>query len=568
MTRYELLERIGVGGMAEIFRGTAVAAGGFEKPVAIKRILPHLSQDDRFVKLLIGEAQMLSLLRHRSVVQIFDVGLGPDGHYFLVMEYVDGADLSSVYDKLEAKRKRLPVDLALHVCAEVAEALDFAHNAKGTDGEHLRIVHRDVSPANVLLSRSGEVKLTDFGIAKRAEEVTGHGGVRGKFAYISPEQAINAKVDARSDVYSLGIVLFELLLGHRLYSSMPDFDALRAVREGRVPRPRDIDRELAPELEEILLTALAREPDDRFPSAREFGTQMRTFRYSLSSSGGDPAKEISRIVNKFAPETAEPEEKEPTVVRIATAAGFTITGFDPATPRPAVSGPDFGVDADDFGVDADDFDEGRLDEARRAFDDYDEEELSANSLDPLLLDAPAAHVPDESPFAPVLSDAETRLVDTRRGPTNLPVEPAEDRANTERITTSALDRAATPTVQDVFSAGEIIPERLDTPPSVEQWRASSSHDETLRRARLRTLVMMSLAAVAVAALSFLMAASIIGSAPSPGAPGIDAGATVAPVIEDAEPGGNSEVVMPPDEIEPKKVKKAKKPTGKRRKRGK
>src|SRR5262245_60518492 len=145
MTRYELGERIGVGGMAEIFRGKAVAAGGFEKPVAIKRILPHLSQDERFVKLLIAEAKILSQLRHRNVVQIFDVGLGEDGQYFLVMEFVEGTDLGALYERLEAARKRLPLDLALHLGAEVCEALDHAHHARGADGEPLNIVHRDVS---------------------------------------------------------------------------------------------------------------------------------------------------------------------------------------------------------------------------------------------------------------------------------------------------------------------------------------------------------------------------------------------------------------------------------------
>src|SRR5215471_11720247 len=151
VTRYELLDRIGVGGMAEIFRGKAVAAGGFEKPVAIKRILPHLSQDKRFVELLIAEAKVLSLLKHRNIVQIFDVGLGDDGQYFLVMEYVDGKDLGAIQRGLEARRKRVPSDLALHVGAEICEALEHAHSARAPDGKPMSLVHRDVSPSNVLL---------------------------------------------------------------------------------------------------------------------------------------------------------------------------------------------------------------------------------------------------------------------------------------------------------------------------------------------------------------------------------------------------------------------------------
>src|SRR6188474_634296 len=207
--------------MAEIFRGKAVAAGGFEKPVAIKRILPHLAQDKRFVELLIAEAQVLSLLKHRNIVQIFDVGLGDDGKYFLVMEYVDGKDLGAMQRGLEARRKKLPFDLALHVGAEICEALEHAHTARGPEGSSMSLVHRDVSPSNVLISRAGEVKLTDFGIAKRAEsEATGHGAVRGKFAYISPEQARNEHLDTRSDVFSVGVLLWELIASRRLFSGL------------------------------------------------------------------------------------------------------------------------------------------------------------------------------------------------------------------------------------------------------------------------------------------------------------------------------------------------------------
>lgn len=296
MTRYELAERIGAGGMAEIFRGTAVAAGGFEKPVAIKRILPHLSQDERFVELLIAEAHILSQLRHRNIVQIFDVGLGPDGQYFLVMEFVDGADLGKIQTSLEDENRALPIELGLYIGAEMCDALEHAHIAPGPDGQPMRLVHRDVSPSNVLISRSGEVKLTDFGIAKRTEEVTGHGGVRGKFAYISPEQAVNAHVDARSDVFSAGIVLYELLLGRRLFSQMPDFDALRAVRNADVPRPLQVDPGLDPRLDQLLRTALAKNPENRFASAGEMSRALRELRYSMPASDGDPAQELGGMV--------------------------------------------------------------------------------------------------------------------------------------------------------------------------------------------------------------------------------------------------------------------------------
>jgi serine/threonine protein kinase len=331
VTRYELLDRIGVGGMAEIFRGRALAAGGFEKPVAIKRILPHLCQDQRFVELLIAEAKVLSMLRHRNIVQIFDVGLGDDGQYFLVMEFVHGLDLGRVQVGLESKRRILPVDLALHIGAEVCEALEHAHIVNDPDGKPMRLVHRDIAPSNVLLSLSGEVKLTDFGIAKRAEEVTSHGGVRGKFAYISPEQAKNEPVDPRSDVFSLGIVLFELLTGRRLFSGLPDLEALRAVREGKIPRPRDLDGNLPPPIDDLLGKALARDPDKRFSSAGEFGAALRALRYSLEVSSGDPSAELARVVSTAeSPETIPPprheqfDAGEATVIRIRSAEAFSM----------------------------------------------------------------------------------------------------------------------------------------------------------------------------------------------------------------------------------------------------
>ncbi len=338
MTRYELLDRIGVGGMAEIFRGKAVAAGGFEKPVAIKRILPHLCQDQRFVRLLIAEAKILSLLRQRNIVQIFDVGLGEDQQYFLVMEFVDGVDLGAIQGALEQRRRRLPLDLVLFIGAELCDALEYAHHAKAPDGTVMRLVHRDVSPSNVLLSRSGEVKLTDFGIAKRAEEVTTHGAVRGKFSYISPEQARNEPVDARSDVFSLGVLLYEMLLGRRLYSGLADLEALRAVRAAQVPRPRDVDPKLMPEVEELLLAALAREPHQRFASAGELGARLRSLRYSLDEPAGDPATELGKIVEGVADSVEQAGKKprprnafqaaEPTVVRLRA---FDEFSSDPKT---------------------------------------------------------------------------------------------------------------------------------------------------------------------------------------------------------------------------------------------
>ncbi|MBP9085178.1 MAG: protein kinase [Kofleriaceae bacterium] len=339
MTRYELLDRIGVGGMAEIFRGKAVAAGGFEKPVAIKRILPHLSADQRFVELLIAEAKVLSQLRHRNIVQIFDVGLGDDGKYFLVMEFVDGKDLLAIKTAMQSRRQRLPLDIVLHIGAELCDALGHAHAAKGADGSPMKLVHRDISPSNILISRAGEVKLTDFGIAKRAEEHTGIGGVRGKFAYISPEQARNEHLDARSDVFSAAILLWELLTGRPLFSALTDLDALRGVRDSEIPLPSSVDPSLPAEVDAIIMTALAKDPARRYTGALQFGAKLRTLRYSLNEASGDPAAELARAVElaalvpaaptvRKAPPRDEFDVGEATVIRIRTADAFATGGND------------------------------------------------------------------------------------------------------------------------------------------------------------------------------------------------------------------------------------------------
>jgi serine/threonine protein kinase len=556
MTRYEMLDRIGVGGMAEIFRGRAVAGGGFEKPVAIKRILPHLSQDERFVKMLITEANTLSQLRHRNIVQIFDVGLGEDGQYFLVMEYVPGTDLRTLYDALEKRGKRLPVALSLHVGAEIADALEFAHRSTSSKGEPLRLVHRDVSPSNVLLSQSGEVKLTDFGIAKRMEEVTGHHGVRGKFAYISPEQAVNKSVDARSDVFSVGIVLFELATGRRLFSAMSDFDALQAVRAGSFPRPRSYDPMMPRELEDIIVKAMAPAPEDRYQAAGELGAALRELRYSVLTTAGDPAKELSQILAAIARRRDEDEAeeeltREPTVLRIHTAAGFTGIGME----ERLVS--DGGFDEEATRAMSGAQIQRIIEDARSTGNKFSHESTQDVSIEQLLEVAP-------------LSEAETKMIDTRSMPTRDPSTPTGEAGAASSMSGFVVpERAATPTVREVFHAGEM----LDTgrpQVDVETEYVARVDDEYFGMPKGRAIILASIMAAALAVAAFAIAGSMLSSNDArPDATHPDAGVSVDIPRGEIETGGGLMDDAPPlaDEVDagakPKpRAKPAKKPANK------
>ena len=393
VTRYELLERIGAGRVAEIFRGKAVAAGGFEKPVAIKRILPHLSQDRRFVELLIAEAKVLSALRHRNIVQIFDVGVGDDGQHFLVMEFVEGVNLDAMQRSLEARRQRLPVDLVLHLGAEICEALDHVQAAPAPDGRPMRLVHRDVTPGNVLVSRAGEIKLTDFGLAKRPEEGTASGSLRGRYGYVSPEQAAGQPVDGRSDVFAVGLIMWELATGRRLFSAMQDFDALRAVREDDIPAVRDQDPTLPAELDAILVEALAKDPRKRLPSAGELGKRLRGLRYSLDTSTGDPAAAFARLVPTVTPIAAAGPAAEVGAAAAAADADARAAarGKPGRRPKPTTGGFEVSTEptfvrirtADGF---AHDPDGSGLLHARQLLDRFEEEETRLARLPAGMLD--------------------------------------------------------------------------------------------------------------------------------------------------------------------------------------
>ncbi len=267
---YLLHERIGAGGMAEIFLATAAGLEGHETELVIKKILPSLSDDEQFVKMFIEEAQLCVFLRHPNVVQVYDLG-EIDEQYFIAMEHVAGQDLLKTLAACAKQRVAFPTDLALYIVMEVLKGLDYAHNLKNSDGQPLGIIHRDVSPSNVLLSYDGEVKISDFGIAKATiREKTATGILKGKFGYMAPEQVTGVPIDHRADVFAVGILLYEMLTGHRLFAGRNDLAVLERVRDARIdPPPRHYRPDLANQLEFIVLKALARDANNRFQSTAE-----------------------------------------------------------------------------------------------------------------------------------------------------------------------------------------------------------------------------------------------------------------------------------------------------------
>ena len=276
--KYYLLERINVGGMAEVFKAKTLGVEGFEKIVAIKRILPSVAEDEEFIKMFVDEAKITSQLSHANLAQTFDLGKINETFY-IAMEYVPGKDLRAVFERLKRRGERMPLHLAAYVMARVCEGLDYAHRKRDINGQELNIVHRDVSPQNVIISFEGEVKLIDFGIAKAANKITKTqaGILKGKFGYMSPEQVRGLPIDRRSDIFAAGVVLYELCTGERLFTGGSDFSVLEKVQLAKVTKPSLIAPNLPLKLERVILKALAREPEDRYQHAADLSADLTRF---------------------------------------------------------------------------------------------------------------------------------------------------------------------------------------------------------------------------------------------------------------------------------------------------
>jgi serine/threonine protein kinase len=281
---YYLIERVNIGGMAEVFKGVSYGVEGFERLFAVKRVLPNISEDHEFIEMFIDEAKIAVQLNHANIGQIFELG-NAENSYFIAMEFVQGKDLRAMFDRVRKRGEKIDIAMTCHVIKEVCEALEYAHNKKNERQDALNLVHRDVSPQNIICSYDGEVKLIDFGIAKAAGKAskTQAGILKGKFGYMSPEQVRGRPIDRRSDIFSLGVVLFELLTLERCFQGESDFSTLEKVRNVDIRRPASLNRDIPPELERIVLKGLSRSPEERYQSAAELQDALQKFLYQSGS---------------------------------------------------------------------------------------------------------------------------------------------------------------------------------------------------------------------------------------------------------------------------------------------
>ncbi|RJS25779.1 protein kinase [Corallococcus sp. H22C18031201] len=306
--KYLLLDRVNIGGMAEVWRGKQFGASGFERLVAIKRILPNIAEDEEFISMFIDEAKISVQLTHANIAQIYELGQIATS-YFISMEYIPGKDMRAIFDRCRKKGEPAPVPLVAFCVAKMCEGLDYAHRKKDGMGRDLNIVHRDISPQNVLISFEGEVKVIDFGIAKAAGKATKTqaGILKGKFGYMSPEQIRGLPLDRRSDVFAIGVCLYEMLTGERLFVGESDFSVLEKVRKAEVAPPSTYNRRIPEALERIVLKSLAKDVDERYQYASELGDDLQ--RFLITSDSIFSRKDLMQYMKSTFAEEVEREKQ-------------------------------------------------------------------------------------------------------------------------------------------------------------------------------------------------------------------------------------------------------------------
>lgn len=326
--RYRLVRRVSLGGTAEVFKAKAFGERGFEKVVALKRLLPHVEERPEFVRMFVNEARLVAQLDHPLIARIHELGRARGSHY-LAMEYIYGRDLQEVQRMLAADGGgAAPADFAAAVGAQAAEALDYAHRFVDADGVALRVVHRDVSPQNLMIDEDGAVKLVDFGIAKFVGDdgVTAAGVVKGKHAYMSPEQVRREPLDGRSDLFSLGVVLFELLTGERLFKAASVLETLERVEAAEPPALLAVAPGTPPALARWVMACLARDRDARPPDGAVLGAGLRA---ALGELGiADPRVPVRRLFREVC--GAPPVEDAVTHAEYLEALRAAELGEDPS----------------------------------------------------------------------------------------------------------------------------------------------------------------------------------------------------------------------------------------------
>jgi serine/threonine protein kinase len=329
---YEVYERLGVGGMATVHRAKERGIEGFERIVALKRLLPHLAEDASFVRSFVREAKLASMLQHANIVQLYE--LGRVGHVlFISMEYIEGRDIRKILRRARKIAGPPAVSVTLSLMIQLCEALDYAHRRTDVDGNPLGLVHRDVSPSNVLVTESGHVKVIDFGIAKAQSShlKTQTGRVKGKIAYMAPESVRGMDLDARSDIFSAGVIAHELLTARPLFSTKNEYETLLRVQRAEIDPPSRFNPDCPPELDELVLSALERDPVDRWQTAGQLRDALEHLRVQLGVSA------TPREVASWMEWAFSLEEPPSTTLRTRHQDGLTFTGISETIPGNAFS---------------------------------------------------------------------------------------------------------------------------------------------------------------------------------------------------------------------------------------
>lgn len=313
---YLLLERINIGGMAEVFKAKAFGVEGFQRILAIKRILPNMAEEVEFINMFVDEARLAVQLNHANVVQIYELGK-QEGQYYIAMEYIAGKDLRKIVDLFRKSATPMPMPLACYICSKVCEGLDYAHRKNDPSGQPLNLIHRDISPQNILVSYEGDIKIIDFGIAKAKDRLakTQIGVLKGKFAYMSPEQIAGLELDRRSDIFSVGVMLYEMLTGERLFVADSDSATLDNVRNCVIPSLRSKIPSAPEALEQVLSKALAKEREERFQYCSDFNEELQ--RFLITEQSIFNSKRLSAWMKEnFKPEIDEEMSKMQLFMRV------------------------------------------------------------------------------------------------------------------------------------------------------------------------------------------------------------------------------------------------------------